>query len=210
MIEIKDLSVSLNNYQILDKINLCIDDNEYVAIMGSSGSGKTTLLNIMGLLEKPTAGKILIDGKDFARASNKERVKLLRNEIGFVFQDFGVIDDMTVYENLVFCLPKSKNRREVIQKALLAVDLQLDLDKKVYLLSGGERQRIAIARLLLKKCNYILCDEPTGSIDEENSQNIVEIFKRLQREKKTIIMVTHDKAIARQADRIIYLDELKK
>lgn len=209
MIKVENLNVTLNKCHILHNISLEIADNEFVAIMGSSGSGKTTLLNTLGLLENFNKGDIILDGESYKSLSNRRKMKILKTRMGFLFQDFGLVHDQNIYQNIAFCVKKfGKDRYIAVKDALIKVGLEMDVHKKVYLLSGGEQQRVAIARILLKESEYILADEPTGSLDEENALKVIELFKKMQSEGKTIIIVTHDEDIASHADRIINLDEL--
>lgn len=193
-IQLKNISKSYNGIQVLKDVNLEIRRGEFTGIRGESGSGKSTLLNIIGLLEK-SEGEVFIHGKKVNRNSGKEVKMLLRNEIGYLFQNYALIDDKTVRENLLIVTDRKKRKQtqEIISSELES--LRLDegiLDKKVFQLSGGEQQRIAILRLILHKSRIILADEPTGSLDEQNAEIVLEKLKGLHAEGKTIIMVSHD------------------
>lgn len=181
-----------------------------VAITGKSGSGKTTILNIIGILEKPDSGIVRIFGKENPRLGSIQTNKLLRTKIAYLFQNFALIDDSTVDENLEVPLiyskgskkEKEKNKKQVLEQ----VGLQVPLKQKIHELSGGEQQRVAIARILLKQCDLILADEPTGSLDIVNRNEIMQILKQLNQNGKTIVIVTHDPYVADACDRVISLD----
>ncbi|MFB7640457.1 ABC transporter ATP-binding protein [Peribacillus butanolivorans] len=208
--ELVEVSKSYTGSQILDKVNLTISDHEMVAITGKSGSGKTTILNIIGILEKPDSGMVRIFGKENPRIGSTQANKLLRTKIAYLFQNFGLIDNSTVEDNLEIPLIYSKSSKKEKQKnkkqVLEQVGLQVSLNQKIHELSGGEQQRVAIARILLKQCDLILADEPTGSLDIENRNEIMQILKQLNQNGKTIVIVTHDPYIADTCDRVISLD----
>jgi putative ABC transport system ATP-binding protein len=173
--------------------------------MGSSGSGKTTLLNIIGLLDKPDSGKVEINQK--SSFTKKEKLLLRRNTFAYVFQNYALIDNETVKQNLLISQPYNKSystllMEETLEKVGLSTSV---LDHKIYQLSGGEQQRIAMARIMLKPCEIILADEPTGNLDENNKQKIIEMFLELKRMGKTIVCVTHDKELGASSDRILEL-----
>jgi putative ABC transport system ATP-binding protein len=208
--ELVEVSKSYTGSKILNKINLTISENEMVAITGKSGSGKTTILNIIGILEKPDSGIVRIFDIENPRISSNQATKLLRTKIAYLFQNFALIDDSTVDDNLEVPLiysksskkEKQRNKKQVLEK----VGLQVSLKQKVHELSGGEQQRVAIARFLLKQCDLILADEPTGSLDMDNRNEIMEILKQLNQNGKTIVIVTHDPYVADICDRVISLD----
>lgn len=207
---IKNLDKSYHGKKILNNLSIMVKNGEMIAITGKSGSGKSTFLNIIGLLEKPDAGTISIDGTN--HFSRKTRRLFLRDKIGFIFQNFALIEEESIRENLALALhhiPKGKKETEM-KKALQEVGIHHDLKTKIYTLSGGEQQRVAIARVLLKKCDIILADEPTGSLDEENRDHIMQLIKKLNDQGKTIIIVTHDQKVAAYCDRIIDLDKENK
>ncbi|MCM1049939.1 MAG: ABC transporter ATP-binding protein [Clostridiales bacterium] len=188
MIEIKHLSKSFDEKQLFEDFNLTIGDGEFVVFWGESGCGKTTLLNMIGSLEKIDSGEILVNHKDiFLRKNQRE---YLKNEVGFLFQNFALIEAKTVRENLE--MVKKQTRSEyTTEQALEYVGLSDVIDKKVYKLSGGEQQRVALARLMIKKCSIILADEPTGSLDSNNADKVIELLKSLNGMGKTVILVTH-------------------
>lgn len=202
MIEIKNISKSFDGKKIFDNFSLTINKGEFLIVTGASGCGKTTLLNMIGAIEKPDNGQILIDGKNMTLRKN--RLDYFKKGVGFLFQNYALVDNKTVKENLEIVKGNSRNPIS-IDDALKQVDLEEKADKKVYKLSGGEQQRVAIARLIIKKCDIILADEPTGSLDSKNGETVIELLKQLQNGGKTIIMVTHDSRLEKYGDRVIKL-----
>ena len=200
IIKLENVKKSFGNNVIFDDLSFEIKRGELVAIIGKSGSGKSTLLNILGGLEKIDSGKITVDDMDITQKKNL--VNYFRTEVGFVFQNFALTENKTVKENLDI-IKKNAKSGITIEEALESVGLKDKLNEKVYKLSGGEQQRVSLARVMIKKCNVILADEPTGSLDPENGNKIMDIFKRLNKEGKTVIIVTHDMRIAEQCGRII-------
>lgn len=188
MIEIKDLCKKFDDKVLFDRYNLTIDDGDFVIFSGVSGCGKTTLLNMIGSIEQPDSGSIIVNGIDIF-AKGKQR-KYLETEVGFLFQNFALVEHMTVGQNLEM-IPKKNRENITFEEALDAVSLKDVMDTKVYKLSGGEQQRVALARLLIKKCSLILADEPTGSLDKANADAVIQILHRLNKVGKTVIMVTH-------------------
>lgn len=207
--ELIDVSKTYGERRILNKINLAVSEGEMVAITGKSGSGKTTILNIMGLLEKPDGGDIRLFGENSPRVGSTRANQLLRTRLSYLFQSYALIDNETIDYNLEIPLiyaRKSKKEKQKMKMAVLEkVGLNIPLKQKIYGLSGGEQQRVAIARILLKPCNLILADEPTGSLDTDNRNEIVRILTDLNRAGKTIIIVTHDSYIAEACHRTIKL-----
>lgn len=205
MIQLKNISLAYGEHQIFHNLNLDIADGEFVAIVGKSGSGKTSLLNIIALLEKPNQGYVLIDGKKYI--SQRSILRYHRSLMSFLLQNFALIDEESVAFNLQIAAKFSvnpDNPAQDIASALKQVNLpESILSQKVYQLSGGEQQRVALARLLIKDAKYILADEPTGNLDQQNSRIVFEILQLLNKLGRTIIMVTHDENLARQAQRII-------
>lgn len=197
---------------VLSDVSLSVSKNEFICITGESGAGKTTLLNLIGLLDKPDSGEISINEKNYF--TSKEILKLRRNFFGYIFQDYLLMEDKTVQDNLNISknIFKYENRRQDekdINEILEMVRLNpAYLNKKVYQLSGGEQQKVAIARMLLKPYELVLADEPTGNLDYRNKNEIIEIFKEIKKNGKTIICVTHDKDVADSADRVINLSSL--
>lgn len=204
MIEIKGLKKSFDDNIIFENFNVNISDGEYVVFAGKSGCGKTTLLNMIGGLEKPDEGHIFVNSEDIYKRKNQKLY--FKNTVGFLFQNFALVENKTVRQNLEFIEKKSRSN-QTIEQVLERVGLVSKLDTPVFKLSGGEQQRIALARLMLKKCELILADEPTGSLDRENSNIVLEILKMLNDEGKTIVLVTHDERIIASAKRVINLSE---
>ena len=189
MIEIRELSKRYDEKILFENMSLIIQDGDYVVLSGKSGSGKTTLLNIIGGVEKPDSGQVLISG--LSMENRRNRMRIYRTELGFLFQNFALVEKLTVKENMM--VVPLKNRSSIsIAEALDIVGMADSMDKKVYKLSGGEQQRVAIARLLIKKCSVILADEPTGALDEGNAEIIMVLLKKINEMGKTIIMVTHN------------------
>lgn len=210
IIEITGLKKAYGDNVIFNNLDLTIKRNEFVAITGSSGKGKSTLLNILGLLEKKDCGNMMINGIENAVINKQNGKQLLRKTIGYLFQNYALIDNESVLYNLNIALRfeklKKKDKITNIKKALIDVGLsENDLNKKIYKMSGGEQQRVALARIILKPCDIILADEPTGSLDEKNRDNVLRILKSLQAGGKTILIVTHDTYVANYCDRIICL-----
>ncbi len=192
---------------IFENYSLTVAENDFLCITGQSGKGKTTLLNIIGMLETPDSGKVILFGNENPKLNSNKGRKLLRHEIAFVFQNYGLVDDRTVKYNLEICSEySSKKKGSYLSEALNAVGLNNDyLKMKIYELSGGEQQRVALARLFIRDCSLILADEPTGSLDPENRDKVISIFKELNSQGKTIIIVTHDNEVSKCAKRIIEL-----
>ncbi len=208
MIEIKELAKRFGEKTLFENMNLTIEQGEFLILLGDSGCGKTTLLNMIGGIENVDSGKILIDGKDIS--IKKNQMWLYGEKIGFLFQNFALVEHKTVYENLKMIKKKYRGGLE-IDDVLEKVGMKGKGNNKVYTLSGGEQQRIALARLMLKKCDIILADEPTGSLDRKNADNVIEILKYLNEIGKTVIMVTHDEHYQNIGTRNIDIStELKK
>ncbi|OWW09889.1 bacteriocin ABC transporter ATP-binding protein [Bacillus sp. MB353a] len=207
MIKISNMHKTFLDKTIFKDFNLEVRTGEFVGVYGKSGKGKTTLLNIIGTLEKPDSGEVLIMEKNIENKKTKRQ--LLRDEIGFIFQNYALIDNETVNNNLEIALKHKKmskpEKKEAIHSALVEVGLIGYGEKKVHTLSGGEQQRIAITRLLLKDPSIILADEPTGSLDNENRDVIISLFKKLHQKGKTIIVVTHDTSLTHLFSRTIQL-----
>ncbi|MEZ2328084.1 putative bacteriocin export ABC transporter [Bacillus tropicus] len=191
---------------ILKDFNLKVFNNEFIGIIGNSGTGKSTLLNIIGLLEKTDNGKVIVQGNNNPYRNKK---MLFRNTFGYIFQNYALMDNETVGSNLEVALHfqklKKQKKQELMKKALDEVGLSCSLKTKVYTLSGGEQQRLAIARVILKKCDVILADEPTGALDKENRDHVVMLLKKLHSKGKTIIVVTHDTELQSLFSRVINL-----
>jgi len=211
MIKIKGISkvYSMGDIEVnaLMDVNLRIGDGEFVSVMGPSGSGKSTLMNILGCLDKPTSGKFFLDGKDVSGLDDDALAGIRNKKIGFVFQSFNLLPRMTALHNVELPLIYSGIRREqriqMAMKALEKVNLTDRVMHQPNELSGGQRQRVAIARTLVNNPSIILADEPTGNLDSKSGQEIMEIFKLLNREGVTILLVTHEKNIAEYSKRIV-------
>lgn len=191
----------------LDDVSLTIDKGEIVAIVGASGSGKSTMLHVMGGVDTPNSGNVIIDGKDITRLSDEEMSVFRRRKIGFVFQAYHLIPVLTVEENIrmPILLDHRKPDRDYIDHIIEMLGLK---DRKKYLpnqLSGGQQQRAAIARALANRPALVLADEPTGALDSKSGKQIMELFRQLNDEGVTVVMITHDRKVAEQADRIVYI-----
>ena len=197
-----------HDHVIFDDFSMEIEQGSFVAIQGASGSGKSTLLNMIGLLDSPDKGNIVIFDKKNVKPFSRQANKLLKAKIGYLFQNFALIENKTVYENLQMAINEKNNKtvNKYIEDALKKVGLNGYSKKYIYECSGGEQQRIALARLLVKPCELILADEPTGSLDEENKQIVIKLLKEFKKEGCTIIMVTHDIQLAEECDRVIDLN----
>lgn len=208
MIELKNISKQYHKGpMILNNINLCIQDGDYVALMGPSGAGKTTLMNIIGCLDHATEGEYFLDGNDVSGYSEKEKARLRNEKFGFVVQDFALINEMTVYRNVTLPLRYSKKKfkkeKSSIHNLLSNLKIEDKKETKVDELSGGQRQRVAIARALVNSPDIILADEPTGALDQKTGEEVMQIFSDLNQQGKTIVIVTHDPNIAAKCNRII-------
>ncbi len=212
MIEIINLKKSFDDKVIFENFNYKIKSKSMLAIVGKSGSGKSTLLNIIGLLDFDYEGRILYDDVEISKLKAKSITKYIRNNINYLFQNYALIDNDNVENNLLLALEYEKiSKQEKILKvneALKKVGLSHYNKKKIYTLSGGEQQRVALARIMLKKGDIILADEPTGNLDEQNSKKVMDLLKKLCEQGKTVIIVTHNQEIANQCDEIIKLKEI--
>ncbi len=202
LIELQNVSKLFGDKVLFDHLNLKINAGDFVIITGESGCGKTTLLNMIGGLEPLSDGKIIVDELDITNAKNLK--KFYRDTVGFVFQNFALVEQKTVEENILMVHPKGRSN-VTIEDALLSVGMENTLKQKVYSLSGGEQQRIALARLRLKNCKLILADEPTGSLDRKNGRLVMDILHQLNKEGKTVLMVTHDESLIQESDKILRL-----
>lgn len=209
VVELYNIDKQFNNDKVLNNINISINSEEMVAIMGKSGKGKTTLLNIIGLITKPSSGSLSLFGEKIEDINSKASMLLRRKFIGYLFQNYGLVEDESVNWNLNIALEYkklTKREREIkIKEALRMLDLEYLNSKKVYTLSGGEQQRIAMLKLYLQESQLILADEPTGSLDAENRDIIIQMLKNFNKAGKTIIIVTHDNYVASACSRIINL-----
>jgi putative ABC transport system ATP-binding protein len=204
VVKLEHISKRYNDKEIIKDFSLEINQGEFVVIMGKSGSGKSTLLNIIGLLSKADYGDVYIFNHKNVVPYSRKAESLLKDKIGYLFQNYALIDDETVYDNLSIVLKKKDYNK--IEDVLKKVGLAQYSNRYVYSLSGGEQQRVAIARLLLKSCELVLADEPTGSLDYDNKKEVCQLLKQMNQEGKTIIVVTHDNYFMEFADKVIYLN----
>lgn len=197
--------------EALTNVNFSVEKGEFIAIMGESGSGKTTLLNVIATLDKATDGKILIGEKEIGKLSDSQVASFRRNELGFVFQDFNLLDSFTNRDNIYLPLVLSGMEHREMAKRILPISRNLRiediLDKYPYEISGGQKQRIAIARALITNPGLILADEPTGALDSSASENIMKIFSEINKAGQTILMVTHSLKSASHAGRVLFIKD---
>ncbi len=200
-----------NEVRALDHVSLSIDAGEFVAIIGQSGSGKSTLMNMLGCLDVPTSGTYMLHGMDVSHMSDNEQSDVRNREIGFIFQGFNLIQSLTAQENvelpLIYRGVPRKQREQLSVKALQQVGLANRMDHRPTEMSGGQQQRVAIARAIAQAPPILLADEPTGNLDSASSREIIEIIKRLHKEGRTVILITHDPGIAEQAPRIVTISD---
>jgi putative ABC transport system ATP-binding protein len=197
---------------VLFDINLHVDKGEFVALCGSSGSGKSTLLNLLAGLTKPDEGSIFVNGEEISRFSENELCLFRRRCMGFIFQSYNLLPNLTALENvelpLIFAGESRKSRRAKAKEMLERVGLEGRMDHKPNELSGGQQQRVSIARALVNQPSIVLADEPTGNLDSKTEQEILELMRRMNRENgTTFIIVTHEQEVAEQSDRVIYLQD---
>lgn len=196
-----------NEVRALDHISVQIHEKEFVAIIGQSGSGKSTLMNMLGCLDVPTSGTYMLHGKDVSHLSDDELSDIRNQEIGFIFQGFNLIQNLTALENvelpLIYRGVSKKERITLAENALKKVGLEHRMNHKPAEMSGGQQQRVAIARAIAQAPPIILADEPTGNLDSASSKEIMQILKELHEEGRTVILITHDNDIAAQAKRVI-------
>ncbi|MBQ4644296.1 MAG: ABC transporter ATP-binding protein [Clostridia bacterium] len=215
LIEIRDMykiyNPGENEVRAIDGVNLTIEHGEFVAIIGQSGSGKSTLMNMLGLLDVPTSGKYLLNGKDVEGLTDDELSEIRNKEIGFIFQGFNLITSLTAVENvelpLVYRGMKKEERNELAISALNRVGLSHRLDHLPKQMSGGQQQRVAIARAVAARPPIILADEPTGNLDSHSGVEVMKILHELHEEGRTIILITHDNEIANEAQRVIRIQD---
>lgn len=217
LVEVRDIckiyNPGENEVRALDHVNVNIDENEFVAIIGHSGSGKSTLMNMLGCLDVPSSGSYFLHGKDVSSLSDDELSDIRNQEIGFIFQGFNLIPNLTAEENvelpLIYRGVGRRERKELSRKALEKVGLENRIHHKPSEMSGGQQQRVAIARAIAQAPPVILADEPTGNLDSNSSKEIMGILKQLHKEGRTVILITHDNDIAAQAERVIRIKDGK-
>ena len=225
LIDLSGINKSYRNgdqeLQVLKNINLQVEEGEFLAIMGPSGSGKSTLMNIIGMLDRPSSGTYHLDGKEVARLGEKNSAKVRNQEIGFVFQQFFLLSKLNALQNvelpLIYAGVSQSKRKALAKQYLEKVELETRMHHLPSELSGGQKQRVAIARALVNRPSIILADEPTGALDTKTGEQIMELLTELNKEGKTIIMVTHEPEIAAYAKRqivirdgVIYSDSAQK
>ena len=200
-----------NRVQALSDVNFSVEKGEYVAIMGESGSGKTTLLNILASLDRPTEGKVLMEGRDMAGIREKDLAAFRRNNLGFVFQDFNLLDTFSIRDNIFLPLVLSRTPYDEMEKRLMPLAEKLGiseiLDKYPYERSGGQKQRTAAARALITNPRILLADEPTGALDSRAADGLLKILGRINSEGQTILMVTHSVKAASHAGRVLFIKD---
>jgi putative ABC transport system ATP-binding protein len=212
LLEIKNVSklYSGGTVKALNDVSLSVEKGEWLAIMGPSGSGKSTMMNIIGCMDKPSMGQVILDGKDITQESNKSLTEIRRDKIGLVFQQFHLVNYLTALENVMVAqyyhsMPDEKEAMEALER----VGLKERARHLPSQLSGGEQQRVCIARALINHPELILADEPTGNLDEANENMVIDIFKKLHAEGRTIIVVTHAPEVAAFAQRTVVLEHGK-
>ena len=215
---ILELKGIYKNYQqgkmsvpVLKDVNFSMEEGEYVAIMGESGSGKTTLLNILAALDQPTSGKVFLDGKDLTMVKEREIAAFRRDNLGFVFQDFNLLDTFSLKDNIFLPLVLAGKSPKEMELRLNPIAKQLGithlLEKYPYEVSGGQKQRAAVARALISKPKLILADEPTGALDSKSTDGLLDVFSAIHATGQTILMVTHSTKAASRADRILFIKD---
>jgi len=210
LLELKNISKVYGNLHALRDINLTVAQGEWLAIMGPSGSGKTTMMNIIGCMDKPSSGDVILDGVNISQENSRNLTNIRRDKIGLIFQQFHLVNYLSALENVMVAqyyhsMPDEKEALEALDRVGLK-DRAKHLPSQ---LSGGEQQRVCIARALINYPMLILADEPTGNLDEANENMVIEIFKQLHREGSTIIVVTHDPEVAEDAGRTVVLEHGK-
>lgn len=201
----------LNAITALSNVNFTVEKGEYVAIMGESGSGKTTLLNILASLDRATSGEVLLDGKNMSNISEKEISAFRRENLGFVFQDFNLLETFNLKDNIFLPLVLSGKKYDEMNSRLSKIAKKLNieslLEKYPYEISGGQKQRVAIARALITNPKIVLADEPTGALDSKSADELLELFKQINDDGQTILMVTHSIKAAVSASRVLFIKD---
>lgn len=214
LLEVKSISKTYGSgetaVQALKNVSFSVPKGEFVAVVGESGSGKSTLLNMLGALDTPTSGKVLIDGKDTFAMKEKALTIFRRRNIGFIFQAFNLIPELTVEQNILFpvLLDYQKPNRKYLEELLTVLNLKERRNHLPSQLSGGQQQRVAIGRALITRPALILADEPTGNLDTQNSSEVISLLKEASKQyEQTIIMITHSRSIAQTADRVLQVSD---
>jgi len=200
-----------NKVEALKNVNFTVEDGEYVAIMGESGSGKTTLLNILAALDKPTAGQVVLDGKDLSQVRENQIAAFRRDNLGFVFQDFNLLDTFTLEDNIFLPLVLAGKSYKEMQARLKPIAFQLGifelLKKYPYEVSGGQKQRAAVARAIITDPKLVLADEPTGALDSKATDELLSLFSQINADGRTVLMVTHSVKAASHAGRVLFIKD---
>ena len=200
-----------NKVEALTNVNFTVEQGEYVAIMGESGSGKSTLLNILAALDKPTAGRVILDGKDLSTIKDSAVAEFRRNQLGFVFQEFNLLDTFTIEDNIFLPLVLAGKKYDEMKKRLDPIAQKLGiselLKKYPYEVSGGQKQRAAVARAMITNPKLILADEPTGALDSKSSDELLHLFGEVNEQGQTILMVTHSVKAASMAKRVLFIKD---
>ena len=200
-----------NKVEALKNVSFQVEEGEYVAIMGESGSGKTTLLNILATLDKPSGGKVLLQGKDLSQIKEKDLASFRRDNLGFVFQDFNLLDTFTLEDNIYLPLVLANQKYQDMHQKLMPLAQKLGIDallkKYPYEVSGGQKQRCAVARALITNPKLILADEPTGALDSSSSDELLALFSNINAKGQTILMVTHSIKAASNASRVLFIKD---
>lgn len=204
MININNLSKSYGENSIFTNFNLLVSEGEMVAVTGISGKGKSTLLNIIGSLEPFDSGSVEVNNKNIKKMKHKEQLQFLRNDVSFLFQNYALLENHNVYDNIVLG-QKGKDIKTLVEEALEKVDLSGFEKRMINTLSGGEQQRVALARIMLKPSKLILADEPTGNLDDTNSKKVWDILLELKGMDKTVVVATHDGQALNRFDRVVNL-----
>lgn len=200
-----------NQVEALKEVSFSVEQGEYVAIMGESGSGKTTLLNLLATLDSPTRGEILLEGKPFGKIKNSQKCAFRRDHLGFVFQDFNLLDTFSLKDNILLPLVLQGVSYEVMEKRLAPLVKKLGIENLIekfpYEVSGGQKQRAAVARALITEPKIVLADEPTGALDSKASKQLLDLFDEIHKEGQTIVMVTHSSKAASYANRVLFIKD---
>lgn len=203
--------LSTQSTEALKNVNFSVDNGEYVAIMGESGSGKTTLLNILATFDKATSGSVLLNNLDLSKLKDKELADFRRDNLGFVFQDFNLLDNFSIKDNILLPLVLANKKYKDMGARLEKVTKPLGIDKLInkypYEISGGQRQRVAVARAIITNPSLILADEPTGALDSKSTDQLLNVFDKLNEIGQTIIMVTHSVKTAARAKRVLFIKD---